>query len=289
MHACLFCNSTAQEKYSFQEEAVFNEKIWGYVRCRNCRLVSLSPLPGAADLQKMYGSSYHEAYYFKGDPYSISYYEHLLNRASSKTVLDYGCGDGAFLRAIKRPDTIKVGVEYDPELVLKLKSFNPQMKFYSTDEFSNSHLSFDIIHLGDVLEHSVNPRLLLHQLKERLHQDGFLIVDGPLEANPNVAYACRRIAQRLKFLFGLHKARPYVPYHITFSDSKNQLDLFEKTGLETVAYKIYETPWPYPDRSGTSFFENCKYFVARVSVLLSRRLPWPWGNRFIYVGKKRAN
>lgn len=240
-------------------------------------------------MQKMYSSLYHQEYYFKGEPYSISYYEHLLHLASSNTVLDYGCGDGAFLQAIKKPDTRKVGVEYDPGLVRKLHSLYPQTEFYTTDEFFSSNIFFDIIHLGDVLEHSVNPQWLLRQLMQRLNQGGFLIVDGPLEANPNLAYACRRLAQQLKKLLGLHRARYYVPYHITFSDRKNQLNLFEKMGLEKVAYKIYETEWPYPDRLSLSLPGNGKYLVARASMLLSKVLPLPWGNRFIYIGKKKAN
>jgi 2-polyprenyl-3-methyl-5-hydroxy-6-metoxy-1,4-benzoquinol methylase len=285
---CLFCNSTSLHDYAFQEKALFSNTVWGYVRCHSCGLVQLHPLPGEKQLREMYGISYHETYYFLDEPYPISFYENLLNATSTQKILDFGCGDGSFLKTIKRENIVKTGVEVDPVLVSRLQEQYPEMNFFTTaDFFKQNSVSFDVIHLGDVLEHSVAPQLLLQQLKNHLKNDGYLIVDGPLEANTNIAYACRRLAQKIKQTTGLYKVRHYTPYHITFSNNKNQLQLFKKLKFDTYFWHVYEAPWPYPDRLTKSLFGNCKYIIAKVSIALSRVLPLPWGNRFVYVGRKR--
>lgn len=284
---CLFCNSKSLQEYPFQEKALFSDRVWGYVRCDSCGLVQLNPLPSENQLREMYGIHYHDTYYFLDEPYPISFYKSILTATSIQSVLDFGCGDGSFLKAIENENVVKVGVEFDAMLVMRLRERNTNMRFYTTEEFFNhNNFSFDVIHLGDALEHSTNPQLLLQQMKRYLKDDGYLIVDGPLEANMNLAYAFRKLAQRIKQTTGLYKIRNYTPYHITFSNNKNQLMLFEKLKFNKYLWHVYEKQWPYPERVTGSLFGNFKYLIAKVSTALSKSLPLSWGNRFVYIGKK---
>jgi hypothetical protein len=120
-------------------------------------------------------------------------------------------------------------------------------------------------------------------LKEHLNQEGILIIDGPLEANSNLAFFIRRMANECKRLIGKGKAKSYAPYHISFSNSKNQAAFFQAMGLKVMRYKVYEEPWPYPGNWNRSLFNNVKVVIARVSKKLSL-LSKSAGNRFIYVG-----
>lgn len=285
MSTCLYCNSLKSKPCKFQEPALFNNTIWDYAKCTDCGLIMLQPLPSSADLDVMYGAAYHAEYYFQNEPYSITRYQSLFSLPSNKSVLDFGCGDASFLNAIPNKLIRKCGVEYDPELVKKLKNTFPQIEFFTKEEWGQRNELFDIIHLGDVLEHSVHPQQLIKELKKHLNNNGFLIVEGPLEANPNLAYVVRRLAQLIKQILGKQKPHKYVPYHTLFANYENQLQFFETMGLKKVRYEVFESSWPYPAQLQRSFFNNIKFFVAKISILISSLFP-TMGNRFIYVGRK---
>jgi SAM-dependent methyltransferase len=283
---CLFCNSVHVKPCSFQDAALFNNNTWRYVRCMECRLVMLYPLPGKEELDMMYDSDYHTAYYFKGETYSVIGYEKILNDPQVRKILDFGCGDGAFLRALEAYPFKKDGVEYTVGLVEELKRQVPGVSFFTIDQFlKDINDTYDLIHLGDVLEHSNDPKGLLHMLTGKLNANGYLLIDGPLEANRNLAYFSRRAAQAVKRFFNKDPRHVYTPYHLIFANARNQLELFERAGYHTIKYKVYETAWPYPEQLPASLSGALQFLVARISIILSGIMPG-WGNRFRYIGRK---
>src|SRR6478672_9557961 len=218
---CLFCNSAHVKPCSFQDAALFNNKTWRYVKCIECRLVMLDPLPSMEELDIMYDSDYHAAYYFKGETYSVIGYEKILKDPQIKKILDFGCGDGAFLRALESYPFNKDGVEYKEDLVETLKRQLSAVNFFTIDQFlTNSNKTYDLIHLGDVLEHSNDPKGLLQMLTGKLNANGYLLIDGPLEANNNLAYFSRRVAQTIKKIFKKDPRHAYTPYHLIFTNAR---------------------------------------------------------------------
>ena len=100
----------------------------------------------------------------------------IKSRASNKSILDFGCGGGGFLRKVKSFVKKCAGVEKDKRLrAIVEKRFN--IKIFADIEEVNE--KFDIITLFHVLEHSKEPRDLLARLSKLLNEDGKIIIEVP--------------------------------------------------------------------------------------------------------------
>lgn len=287
---CLFCESTALRKAIIPGSTFFNNKVFDYKRCKKCGLVFINPIPIEEDYQKMYAKEYHTSYYFKDQTVDFSYLEPLMQGFSKdSTLLDYGCGDASFLKYFASKGYKVTGTEYDPELVKKLGELNPEISFSTIPDFwDNAALSnFTFIHLGDVLEHIDEPIKFLKEIAVKLNTtNSLLIVEGPLENNKSFTFLTRYLVSYFKNLIRPSKKAAHVPYHITFSNYKNQLQLFKSCGFEEVKYTIFETPWPYPSKPGKTPGSIFKYLIAKSSLFFSKLFPFAkMGNRFIYIGK----
>ncbi|TYP70456.1 class I SAM-dependent methyltransferase [Aquimarina intermedia] len=103
-----------------------------------------------------------------------------------KRIIDIGCGNGAYAEVLKQQTGAEVwGIEYvDKEATVaatKLdKVFSGRCEDY-LDELPNSY--FDAIYFNDVLEHLVDPDMVLDKIKYKLAPNGVLI-----SSIPNVRY-----------------------------------------------------------------------------------------------------
>jgi 2-polyprenyl-3-methyl-5-hydroxy-6-metoxy-1,4-benzoquinol methylase len=94
---------------------------------------------------------------------------------TNKSILDFGCGNGGFLRRINQVAALAVGVE--PERRLQTSFQKEQLNVYSNINEVNQ--SFDIITLFHVLEHIPDPEKLLKQLVNKLNAAGSIIIEVP--------------------------------------------------------------------------------------------------------------
>ena len=62
--ACLFCGST-DTRESFYPEVRFNNRVFVYQQCRNCKLNFNNPLLDPNDYNALYPLEYHDEFYFK--------------------------------------------------------------------------------------------------------------------------------------------------------------------------------------------------------------------------------
>jgi len=103
-----------------------------------------------------------------------------------KTIIDIGCGNGAFAEVLKEQTGAEVwGIEYmDREAqVAKDKLY----KVYSgkcedyIDKLPDEY--FDVVYFNDILEHLVDPYMVLDKIKKKLSKGGVVI-----SSIPNVRY-----------------------------------------------------------------------------------------------------
>jgi 2-polyprenyl-3-methyl-5-hydroxy-6-metoxy-1,4-benzoquinol methylase len=282
---CLFCHSSNIDNAGFPRPTQFNNKIFHYKKCRDCGLVFIDPIPVAEDYNVMYTSSYHEQFYFKDViPDQTEWFDLFQKFSKEKKLLDYGCGDASFLKFFHQKGYECTGVEYDPELVNRLRKENPGINFFTVDQFWKEQSEYNIIFMGDVLEHIATPSVFLSDLGARLATSGLMAAQGPLENNLNLALSVRKFFSSLK---GRNAAAQHVPYHISFSTAKNQEAVFQRAGLKTKYYKVFETTWPFPNQFSFSPAKGFQYIVAKTSIVLSKALPGKMGNRFMYIGEKK--
>lgn len=282
---CLFCHSPKIEAASYPRSTIFNNRQFDYKHCKECGLVFIDPLPANDDYGRMYAASYHDEFYFNETaPDYTNWFQRLEKYSCGKHLLDYGCGDASFLKFFHQKKYQCTGVEYDPELVNRLRKENSGMRFYTVDEFRENTEQYNIIFMGDVLEHISTPAEFLNNLSTKLLTKGLIAAQGPLENNFNLALAVRKFFSVLK---GSKRLADHVPYHISFASTRNQEMIFKQAGLETKYYKVFETPWPFPDKFSLSPAAGFQYLVARTSIVVSKLLPGKMGNRFLYIGEKK--
>lgn len=187
---CPLCDAM-ESSVTFPYRTRFNEVQFNYLKCSACSSVFVDPVPDSSTFAKMYAKAhYHDLHYkgIEGGVYSeaaTAVKEYLLPGA---TVLDYGCGIGAFMKALVREGFIPYGVEFD-EAAARYAGQNANCQTFSLDQFvvlseMREIPKFDAIHLGDVLEHLPDPARVLRNLLGHLKHDGILFVEGPLEIKP---------------------------------------------------------------------------------------------------------
>jgi 2-polyprenyl-3-methyl-5-hydroxy-6-metoxy-1,4-benzoquinol methylase len=302
MQKCLFCSS---EEYgnSYLPDTFFNGRTFRYVKCKNCRLIYIDPLPSAADYAAMYPISYQSGINtwllpvpFKKLPgLRFSYgkqFELIRKFSSGKKILDYGCGQANFLINAKHHGFECDGTEYNPIHIALLKKEIRNSQFYTINEFlSKSTSSYDVIRLSNVLEHLDNPNEIIEKLIEKLNSGGLLLVEGPIETNFSLALLFRQIYFLARKYIQPGRIANHPPTHLIFSNTKNQKIFLKKFNMQELHYEVGESEWPFPEnlKEVISLSSLFKYCIARLSIFISIFSFSKWGNTFIYVGKKCGN
>ncbi|MDB2665937.1 class I SAM-dependent methyltransferase [Gammaproteobacteria bacterium] len=93
-----------------------------------------------------------------------------------KSVLDFGCGEGAFLAKIKNIASDFRGIELQENFIEKLLLADIPV-FNSLDEVEDS--SIDVIFLFHVLEHLPDPIPIINSLQKKLKSDGKIVFEVP--------------------------------------------------------------------------------------------------------------
>jgi 2-polyprenyl-3-methyl-5-hydroxy-6-metoxy-1,4-benzoquinol methylase len=235
----------------FPYETKFNGEKYQYLRCCDCLTVFVDPVPDKHAFVKMYAkNTYHDKNY--DIDVNGAYLEsvQLLQSyvSAGKTVLDYGCGVGGFLKELGNNGFIPFGVEYDLDAV-EFASNICSCKVWTTDDFLKILLEqkFDAIHLGDVLEHLPEPVDVIDEILISIKSGGVLFVEGPLETNSSLVHFSANFFGWVKRKFHINTSENNPPYHLIRVNSKQQLEFFNqiKTPVHLEYWRVYETGWPY--------------------------------------------
>lgn len=186
--SCAICNSELLR-------AVFCRPDGLYVRpCKNCGCFTVSPSPSSDQLNKFY-SNYHETHF----THELSRAKHIRVEASTicpthdpriawlsshfalngAYVLDVGCGKGQFLFQLSRLGARTYGVEFDRSAAEVALQLGAAMVHVGTIADMTGSMSFDLIVLNDIIEHPLDPKILLDQCIERLSPGGIILIWTP--------------------------------------------------------------------------------------------------------------
>lgn len=106
--------------------------------------------------------------------------------AAPGTILDVGCGSGAFGYLLKERTGAQVwGIEYMKKEALKAEAVLDKVFAGPCEEFLEElpEFFFDVIFFNDVLEHLVDPYFVLEKIKSKLAEGGVVV-----SSIPNVRY-----------------------------------------------------------------------------------------------------
>jgi SAM-dependent methyltransferase len=184
---CNVCNSS-------RSEVLFRAKdyehgipgTWNIVRCSSCGLVAQDPLPASSEVGSFYPVSY-SAYnsdtiiswmsdaVFAQDARRIS---RLVPKDGS--ILDVGCGNGRALLAMRRLGFTRLaGLEIDAAAAQRARESGLDVR---CGELLNTDFpdgGFDLIRMGHVIEHVLDPLATLHRAYRLLKPGGILIGETP--------------------------------------------------------------------------------------------------------------
>lgn len=299
--SCPFCNSQRSKTAAYPKNS-FNQKIFQYIKCGDCGLVYLKDFPGEEDYEVMYPPSYqrNEAETdIQGDPYvklyglRVSYgaqfdliRKHVGDNAK---ILDYGCGTGHFLGNAVHYGFACDGAEFNPAYLEVLRKNFTRSKFFTISQVLSPGFSekYQVVRLSNVLEHLAAPKEVIARLKQLLTPDGILLVEGPIEDNFSLAESFRKIYFRVGKWVKPNRTVSSPPYHIFFSNAKNQRQFFKDCGFDEMHFKTAEEAWPFPAsvKEAKGVQGKITATVAMFSKFATRLSGRNWGNIFIYCGK----
>ena len=162
--------------------------------------------------------------------------------AGISSLLDVGCGEGAFLAACRRrlPDVRLSGIELAESPAERGRARGLDVVTGAFPDDLPSAARFDCIVFNDVLEHMVDPWAALRSAGDRLADDGWVVASIPNIRNLETLSALVR-----------HGAWDYVDAgvldrtHLRFFTRSTILALFEGAGFEVVTIR---GGWPLETR-----------------------------------------
>jgi SAM-dependent methyltransferase len=146
-------------------------------RCADCGSIFPEVFPSEKSLGQAYENYYTEARRPKDSwlkrmlrsSRRMQSYTARSEDSSVQSLLDYGCGSGAFLKAAKAQ--MKYGVD--------VSAVAGDFTWLSTEELAQSELKFDLITLGHSLEHIADPDAVLGTLASKLATGGRIWMATP--------------------------------------------------------------------------------------------------------------
>ncbi|MFQ5847665.1 MAG: class I SAM-dependent methyltransferase [Candidatus Methylomirabilales bacterium] len=212
------------------------EEPYRVVRCEQCTLVYVDPLPGQRRLEEHYDESYyHEWISTQKEEREILWRNRLpevLRHKKTGRLLDIGCGEGTFIKLAKEAGFEVFGTE------LSRYAGRRARELYEVPVFVGNVIEagfpaeyFDVVTLYHVIEHVDDPRRYLSEAYRILKTDGLLIVACPnVESYVfNLAYRCFK--RRPVHLFSQHDKEIHL-YHFS---SRTLSMLLERVGFTVIS------------------------------------------------------
>lgn len=236
--ACLLCGAATHTVFDGIADLRFGSPgTWHIVRCGACGLEQTAPRPTGTELKTLY-----ETYYNYGGEKGTRYtgwrdrffasplYRLILRidgdmsfheERGSGRLLDVGCNEGRNLVFYRRAGFTPEGLELNA-----VAAEAARRRGFMVHETDLAHLKpslpFDRVVLSNVLEHTLDPRATLADVKRVLAPGGEVWISLPN----------RRSWQRS--LFGRRWVNWHVPFHITHFDADSLGRLLKESGFEIV-------------------------------------------------------
>lgn len=176
---CNLCQSS-------KNKLLFRKHGYRIVKCCQCGLVYVNPRVSKPYIHELYKNNKSRSFEYYSNLEKINrdrfiklFYE-IRKYKNSGVVLDFGCSTGAFLRVAEEYGYQIHGVELNSSAAAHARNLlGPNILEGTIDNFSYEKDFFDIIHMGDVIEHLLDPLSTLRIINSFMKRRGLLIISAP--------------------------------------------------------------------------------------------------------------
>lgn len=236
---CPICNSVEYDQFLTCIDHTQSKKEFTIVQCKSCGFKFTNPRPNTTEIGSYYKAEEYISHsdttkglmnrlYHLVRKYTLVKKLQLVARLCGipsekdpKSLLDIGCGTGAFLKTCYDAGFKCIGIE--PDADARSFAINNKLDVRSENELNTLQIeSFDMISMWHVLEHvhDLNGRII--KIKELLKPNGWAIV-----AVPN----CNSMDAKH---YGNEWAAYDVPRHLYHFTPKDINELFKKYGMKVI-------------------------------------------------------
>lgn len=250
------------------------------VKCANCGLVFVNPLPNETKLLDEYSNFEDERFASQAKGREITFEKNLKDIEKYKKkgkLLDIGTANGSFLYMAKKKGWEVEGVELNKYLIKWAKE-NYNLNIKQGTIFQNKFSEkFDVITLWDVLEHVSDPTKTLEKCNDLLKDNGIFVVNYP-DYNTSISSALGK-----KWPF-------YLSVHLYYFNKKTIEKLLNKCGFKVLKIKPHIQ---YLDL-GYIFFRAKRYVgilatipltIIKMLNLQDKKMPY-WIGQTLVIAKK---
>jgi methionine biosynthesis protein MetW len=191
---------------------------------------------------------------------------------TGKRVLEVGCSTGYMSQLMKQRDCAVTGIEVDANAAQDAANYCEQVHVLdlNSPEWITrcSKSRFEVVLLGDVLEHLVDPARVLTQMREVLAPNGSLVI-----SLPNIVHWETRV-KVLSGRFNYQSCGTLDHTHLRFFTLKTARELIESAGFRIIRF--------HPAVGGRTTGH-----LRPIWQMLARMLPGLFAYQFLFQAKGR--
>ena len=226
---CVLCERTRGVR-------LFAKGGWDFVRCAACGMVSLDPLPSAADIAAHHERSHRDGIYAafaaaEDARRAVARRRLALLRplAPPGSWLDVGCSTGAFVAAAVAAGLAAEGVELASAAVVEARARGLTVHHAPIEDFAPGR-RWAMVTAFDVVEHLRDPLGFVRRAAGWLEPDGLFALTLPDAASPTAR------------LMGRHWFYYAPPDHVHYFTPPTARRLLETAGLRATALRRVTKP-----------------------------------------------
>jgi SAM-dependent methyltransferase len=263
--------------------------------CQDCGMRFLSVQPTAEGLAELYTGSYFEKDFRCGRS-DTSYFAEDVFRAENEGLLDefarlgppgrlleIGSAGGWLLKHAAEHGWQAKGIELSAEAVAHARTLGLDVFHGDLAQAALPAASFDLVYMGDVLEHVPDCRATLVEVVRVLKPGGHFYLRGPTTTNS----IARQVALAVSAAFGKPIVLREPPYHLWEFRPGPLARLFEASGLVVVERRESKIPHGRPHGEKSPAERAAMAAFDTVNLPLTRAFNVA-GDRIVMVGRKRT-
>lgn len=236
---CPICGNAQTINTLSVKDFSISQEIFQLQTCNNCNFLFTSPVPDQDAIGRYYASDVYISHTDSNKGVIEQLYQLVRKRtlASKRkliasltqrekgTILDYGCGTGAFLNEMKLNGWNTYGIEPDAGARAKAEQLIGNTVGLPSELSSLTTQTYDVVTMWHVLEHVHDLNGTIQEVKRLLKPEGKLFVAVPNHQSFDAQH------------YGTHWAAYDVPRHLHHFSPETMKSLMERHGLKIIVKK----------------------------------------------------